>query len=79
MNLKSIIPLTALVLLLASCDNSVVSRDEYNALMTKKLQIEAEYDSLQFELLDLKMYVDYLEEENTELVEELKNTPLIEE
>lgn len=68
-----------LSILFLSCDNSTVPRAEYDALLTEKQQIEAEYDSLQFELLDLKMYVDYLEEENTELVEELKNTPLIEE
>ena len=64
-----------LVLPLASCDNNVVSRAEYEALVAEKQEMEAENDSLQFELSSLKMYVKRLEEENEELIEELKHTP----
>ena len=62
-----------------SCDNTTVSRGEYDALVAEKQVLQAENDSLQFELSSLKMYVDYLEEENGELAEELKSIPLIEE
>ena len=59
-----------------ACDNAVVPKAEYDALLTEKQQVEALNDSLQFELSDLKMYVDHLEEENAELVEELMRTPV---
>ena len=71
-------PILLLVLLstiFLACDNSVVSRAEYDALLTEKQQIEAENDSLQFELSSLKIYVECLEEDNNELIEELKHTP----
>lgn len=67
---------TALIFLFFSCDNSVVPKAKYDALLKKNEQMEAENDSLQFELSCLKDYVEYLEEENTELVEELKRTPV---
>ena len=64
-----------MILLLASCDRGVVSAGEYEGMHLRAESLQAENDSLQFELEDLKMYVDYLEEENTELAEELKRTP----
>ena len=63
-------------LMMASCDNSVVPKAEYDALRAEYQELVALNDSLQFELSSLKMYVDYLEEENGELVEELKRTPV---
>ena len=63
------------MLLFAACDNSTVSRAEYDALLKEKQEMEALGDSLQFELSSLKMYVEHLEEENEELIEELKHTP----
>ena len=72
---RNTLPLAILVLLFLSCDNSVVSRAEYDALLTEKQQMEALNDSLQFELSSLKVYVECLEEDNNELVEELKRTP----
>lgn len=76
---KHLIPIAFLAFFLASCDNSVVSKAKYVALLKETEQMEAENDSLQFELSSLKMYVDYLEEENGELAEELKSIPLREE
>lgn len=67
--------LLSLALLFLSCDNTTVSRAEYEALVAEKQEMEAENDSLQFELSSLKMYVERLEEENEELIEELKHTP----
>ena len=60
--------------LLASCDNAVVPKAEYDALLAEKQQVEARNDSLEFELSSLKVYVECLEEDNNELVEELKRT-----
>lgn len=71
--------LALLALMMASCDNTTVPRGEYDALLAEKQVLQAENDSLQFELSSLKMYVDYLEEENGELAEELKSIPLREE
>ena len=71
-------PILLLVLLstiFLACDNTTVSRTEYDALLTEKQQLEALNDSLQFELSSLKVYVECLEEDNNELVEELKRTP----
>ena len=72
---KTTLLLTSLILLFFSCDNSVVSREEYDVLLSEKQQFEALSDSLQFELSSLKIYVEYLEEGNNELIEELKRTP----
>ena len=72
---KTTLLLTSLILLFFSCDNSVVSREEYDVLLSEKQQFEALSDSLQFELSSLKIYVEYLEESNNELIEELKRTP----
>ena len=71
--------LALLALMMASCDNTTVPRADYDALVEEKRVLQAENDSLQFELSSLKMYVDYLEEENGELAEELKSIPLREE
>lgn len=67
-----ILPLT---FLFASCDNTTVSRAEYDALLKEKQEMEALNDSLQFELSDMKLYVERLEEDNNTLIEELKHTP----
>ena len=66
-------------MLFLACDNTTVPRGEYDALVAEKQDLQAENDSLQFELSSLKMYVDCLEEENGELAEELKSIPLREE
>lgn len=71
--------LALLALMMASCDNTTVPRADYDALVEEKRVLQAENDSLQFELSSLKMYVDYLEEENGELAEELNSIPLREE
>ena len=72
---RLILPFVLLALLFLACDNSVVSRAEYDALQSEKQQLETLNDSLQFELSSLKVYVECLEEDNNELVEELKRTP----
>jgi predicted nucleic acid-binding Zn-ribbon protein len=73
--MKRFVKYLPLALLCLACDNSVVSRAEYDALLSEKQQLEGLNDSLQFELSSLKIYVERLEEENNELVEELKHTP----
>ena len=73
--MKRLVKYMPLLLLFLACDNSVVSRAEYDALLTEKQQLEVLNDSLQFELSSLKIYVECLEEDNNELVEELKRTP----
>lgn len=77
--MKKYILASLILFLLASCDNAVVPKTDYDALLAEKQDLQAENDSLQFELSSLKMYVDYLEEENGELAEELKSIPLREE
>ena len=71
--------LALFALMIASCDNTTVPRGEYDALLAEKQVLQAENDSLQFELSSLKVYVECLEEENGELAEELKSIPLREE
>ena len=71
----SFAPLALLALLFLSCDNTVVPKAEYDALRAEYQELEALNDSLQFELSSLKVYVECLEEDNNELVEELKRTP----
>lgn len=56
-----ILPLTLFMLLFVSCDNNVVSRVEYDAVAAYADSLEAQNDSLQFELQDIKLYNDYLE------------------
>lgn len=73
--MKQLIKYLPLALLFLSCDNSTVSRAEYDALLKEKQEMEALNDSLQFELADLKLYVERLEEDNNTLIEELKHTP----
>ena len=74
-----ILLLVLLSIIFLACDSTVVPKANYDALLTEKQELVAENDSLQFELSSLKMYVDYLEEENGELAEELKSIPLREE
>ena len=71
--------LALLALMMASCDNAVVPKAEYDALRAEYQELEALNDSLQFELSDLKMYVECLEEDNNYLAEELNSIPLVEE
>jgi NAD-dependent DNA ligase len=66
--------LALLSLPFVACDNTTVSRAEYDALLKEKQELEAENDSLYFELSSLKIYVECLEEDNDELAEELKRT-----
>ncbi len=73
--MKRLIKYLPLAILFLACDNSTISRTEYDALLSEKQHLEALNDSLQFELTSLKTYVDCLEEDNDELVEELKRTP----
>ncbi len=44
-----------------ACDNNVVSRAEYDAVVARADSLETQNDSLQFELSDLKLYNEYLE------------------
>lgn len=71
--------LALFALMMASCDRGVVSVGEYEAMRSRAESLQAENDSLQFELSCLRDYVEYLEEDNKELVEELNSIPLIEE
>ena len=48
--MKQLIKYLPLALLFLSCDNSTVSRAEYDALLKEKQEMEALNDSLQFEL-----------------------------
>ena len=76
---KNILQIAPFAFLFLACDNTTVPKADYDALVAEKQDLQAENDSLQFELSSLKMYVDYLEEENGELAEELKSIPLREE
>jgi hypothetical protein len=53
--------LALLSLPFVACDNNVVSRAEYEAVVARADSLEAPNDSLQFELSDLKLYNEYLE------------------
>ena len=55
------LPLALLSLPFVACDNNVVSRAEYDAVVSRAESLEAQNDSLQFELSDLKLYNEYLE------------------
>ena len=44
-----------------ACDNNIVSRAEYDAVVSYAEELEARNDSLEFELSDLRLYNDYLE------------------
>lgn len=68
-----------LALMFASCDNAVVPKAEYDALLTKNQELVALNDSLHFELSSLKIYVECLEEDNKYLIDEINSIPLIEE
>ena len=56
------LPLAFLALPLVSCDNNMVPRVDYDAVVACADSLEAENDSLQFELQNLKLYNDYLEQ-----------------
>ena len=73
------LPIALLVLPFMACDNNVVSRAEYNAVVARADSLEAQNDSLRFELECLKLYADYLEEDNADLVKDLNSIPLVEE
>ena len=60
-----------LALAFAGCDSDLVPRAEYEAALSRADSLEGCNDSLQIELSDLKMYVDFLTEENTRLIGEL--------
>ena len=77
--MKKYILASLLLFLLASCDNAVVPKANYDALLTKNQELVALNDSLQFELSSLKIYVECLEEDNKYLVDEINSIPLIEE
>ncbi len=53
--------LALLSLPFVACDNNVVSRAEYDAVVARADCLEAQNDLLQFELSDLKLYNEYLE------------------
>ncbi len=72
---RLILPLALLALFFSSCDNNIVPRAEYEALMKERDALEAENDSLHFELSNLQTYVECLEEDNAELEDELRHTP----
>lgn len=55
------LPLVIFALPLVSCDYNTVPRVDYDAVMARADSLEAENDSLQFELQDLKLYNEYLE------------------
>ena len=55
------LPIALMSFMILSCDNPVVPRAEYDALLSEKQRLEAINDSLQFENSDLKLYNDYLE------------------
>ena len=60
--MKRLIKLLPIALLaLAACNNNVVSSAEYEAALSRAESLEAQNDSLQFELQDLKLYNEYLE------------------
>ena len=58
---RLIFPLALLTLTFIACDNNVVSQVEYDAVAAHADSLEAQNDSLQFEMQDLKLYNDYLE------------------
>ena len=59
--MKRLFKFLPLALLFFACDNSTVPQADYDALLAKKQELEAENDSLQFEIQDLRLYNDYLE------------------
>ena len=77
--MKRYIKYLPIAMLFLACDNTVVPKANYDALRAEYQELVAENDSLQFELSSLKMYVDYLEEDNKYLVDEINSIPLIEE
>ena len=60
-----------MAMLFLACDNPTVPRAEYDALLAEKQELQAENDSLQFELSDLKLYNEYLEKAMDSLQQEV--------
>ncbi len=48
-------------MMLSACDNNIVSRVEYDAVVSYAEELEARNDSLEFQLSDLELYNEYLE------------------
>ena len=65
-----------LALAFAGCDSDLVPRAEYEAVLSRADSLEGCNDSLQIELSDLMMYVDFLTEENTRLISKLNGEGL---
>ena len=59
--LVSFSPLALLVLFVTSCDSNLVPRLDYEAELARADSFEAHCDELEFEIMDLKLYSDYLE------------------
>ena len=74
--MKNLFKYLPFALLFLACDNTTVSRTEYDAVLSEMQHLEDLNDSLQLELSDLKMYVDFLTEENTRLINELNDSPV---
>ena len=53
--------LALLVLFVTSCDSNLVARSDYEAELARADSLEARCDELEFEMMDLKLYNDYLE------------------
>lgn len=73
--MKRYIKYLPIAILFLGCDNSVVSRTEYDEVLSYVQELEAKNDSLRSELSFFKDYVECLEEDNDELTEELRRTP----
>ncbi len=59
--MKRLFKYLPLALLFVACNNNIVPRADYDAVLAERDVLEAENDSLQFELQDLKLYNEYLE------------------
>ncbi len=59
--LVSFSPLALLVLFVTSSDSNLVPRSDYEAELVRADSFEARCDELEFEIMDLKLYNDYLE------------------
>ena len=59
----SILLLSLLSTIFLACDNTTVSRAEYEEALSRADSLEARCDELELELSDLRLYNDYLEGE----------------
>jgi hypothetical protein len=57
--LLNLLPIS--LMMLSACDNNIVSRVEYDAVVSYAEELEARNDSLEFQLSDLELYNEYLE------------------